>query len=107
MRSMGLTGSEYGLFLNQLNAGHLELALTYAAGLKVIGLADALTVCQLMARDDDPRFPRAASRWIERLSAETGAGLLEVQMAAAALGKVWDQPEDEVALTMLRALAEG
>jgi hypothetical protein len=35
MRSMGLAGSEYGLFLKHLNAGHLGLALTYAASLKI------------------------------------------------------------------------
>jgi hypothetical protein len=100
---MGLAGSEYGLFLKQLNAGHLDFALTYAAKLK-LGLADALEVCRLMARDCDQRFPRAASRWLERLSAETGAGLLEVQMAAAALGKLWEDPESEVAMETLTAL---
>ena len=47
MRSMGLAGSQYGLFLKQLNAGHLGLALTYAASLK-LDLADfgcRLRVC--------------------------------------------------------------
>ncbi len=53
---MGLAGSEYGLFLKQLNAGHLDLALTYAASLK-LNLADALEVCRLMARDGDERSP--------------------------------------------------
>ena len=57
MRSMGLAGSEYGLFLKQLDAGHLGLALTYAASLK-IDLADALRLCQLMAKDGDERFSR-------------------------------------------------
>lgn len=104
---MGLAGSEYGLFLKQLDAGHLELALTYAAQLQVIHMADALRVCQLMARVGDDRFPRAASRWLERLSSEGGAGLLEVQMAAAALGKLRESPEDGLALATLRALSPG
>lgn len=57
-----------------------------------------------MARDDDPRFPRAASRWLERLSSEAGAGLLEVQMAAA-LSKLWTDSEDDIALATLHSLA--
>jgi hypothetical protein len=56
-----------------------------------------------MARDGDERFPRAASRWPERLSAERGAGRLEVQMAAA-MSKRREEPEDEVALQTLRSL---
>ena len=46
-----------------------------------------------MARDGDQRFSRAASRWVERFGAETGAGLPEVQLAAAALGWLWENPE--------------
>ena len=103
MRSMGLAGSEYGLFLKQLDAGHLGLALTYAAGLN-LDLADALKVCQLMARDGDRRFSRAASRWVERFGAETGAGLPEVQVAAAALGWLWESPESELAIASLDSL---
>jgi hypothetical protein len=48
-RSMGLAGSEYGLFLKQLGAGHLELALTHAADLGKVPLRDALRICELMA----------------------------------------------------------
>ena len=106
MRSMGLAGSEYGLFRKQLEAGHLGLALTYAASLK-LDLGDALEVCRLMARDGDARFSRAASRWLERFSAEAGAGLCEVQLAAAALSGLWAEPEDQVALATLRAILAG
>ena len=101
---MGLAGSEYGLFLKQLSAGHLGLALTYAAGIK-IDLADALRLCQLMAREGDERFPRAASRWLERLSAEGGYGLPEVQLGAAALRKLWKAPDDTPDTCSMRRLA--
>ena len=104
MRSVATHGSVYGRFKNSLDAGHLSVALSYATEMRVVPLEDALRVCQLMARDDDPRFARAASRWLERLSSEAGAGLLEVQMAAAALGKLWEEPESEVALSTLSAL---
>jgi hypothetical protein len=88
----------------QLNAGHLELALTYAADLRTIQLGDALRIVELMALDSDSRFSKAAARWIERYRAETGAGLSEVQLAAAAFGRLWEEPESELALTALRAL---
>lgn len=101
---MGPAGSEYGIFRKQLKAGHLELALTYAADIKVVHLADALRILQLMARDGDQRFSRAASRWVERFGAETGAGLPEVQLAAAALGWLWENPESEVPMGTLSAL---
>jgi hypothetical protein len=103
---MGLAGSEYGLFLKQLEAGHLGLALTYAAELRSISLADALKLCELMARDGDQRFSRAASRWVERFGAETGAGLPEVQLAAAALGWLWENPESEVPTSVLQSLID-
>lgn len=104
MRSIGLAGSEYGLFLKQLDAGHLRLALTYAADLGTVPLRDALRICELMAQDSDVRFSKAAARWVERYRAETGAGLPEVQLAAAALGRLWEEPESEVALATLRGL---
>ena len=103
---MGLAGSEYGLFLKQLEAGHLGLALTYAASLS-IDLPDALEVCRLMARDGDERFSRAATRWIERFGAETGAGLPEVQLAAAALSCLWEEPDSELPVSTLTALLTG
>jgi hypothetical protein len=104
MRSVGLAGSEYGLFLKQLDAGHLGLALTYAADLAKISLGDALRILELMARDSDLRFSKAAARWVERFRAETGAGLPEVQLAAAALGRLWEVPESEVPVATLNAL---
>lgn len=107
MRSVGVHGSDHGRFEKALKAGHLTEALIYGAELRVIGLADALRICQLMARDDDDRFPRAASRWLERLSSEAGAGLLELQMAAAALSKLWTDSEDEIALATLRSFVSG
>ena len=54
------------VFLQQLNAGHIGLALTHAADLEVIRLSDALRLCVLMAVDSDPRFSKAEARWDER-----------------------------------------
>ena len=104
MRSMGSAGSDYTRFRGALNAGHLTEALIYATDIRVVALSDALKVCELMARDGDQRFSRAATRWLERFGAETKAGLPEVQLAAAALGWLWEDPESEVPTATLNAL---
>jgi len=57
-----------------------------------------------MADAGDQRFPRAAGRWLERFSSETTAGLPELQLAAAALGQLWESPDSEVARGTLAAL---
>lgn len=104
MRSVGVAGSDYGRFTKALAAGHLTEALMYAADIRVVALPDALRILELMARDGDQRFSRAASRWVERFGAETGAGLPEVQLAAAALGWLWENPESGVPMATLAAL---
>ncbi|MCB0877126.1 MAG: hypothetical protein R2718_03010 [Solirubrobacterales bacterium] len=101
---MGVHGSDHGRFRKALSAGHLTTALIMAADLPHIGLADALEICRLMADAGDPRFPRAASRWLERFSRETGAGLTEIQLAAAALGQLWESPDSELARHTLAEL---
>jgi hypothetical protein len=101
---MGVHGSEHGRFKRSLSAGHLTAALILARDLPHVALADALELCRLMAEQGDHRYPRAASRWLERFSRETGAGLTEVQLAAAALGLLWESPESEIAQRTLADL---
>jgi hypothetical protein len=104
MRSVGVAGSDHGRFTKALEAGHLTTALIHAADLGRIDLHDALRICELMALDSDVRFSKAAARWVERYRAETGAGLPEVQLAAAALGRLWEEPDDGLAIGTLREL---
>lgn len=104
MRSMAAHGSDYPRFRRSLAAGHLTAALIIARDLPHVGLGDALELCRLMAAAGDPRFARAASRWLERFSAETSAGLHQVQLAAAALGELSESPESEAAWGTLGAL---
>lgn len=104
---MGVAGSEHGRFTKALAAGHLTTALVYANNLPHVSLEHALEIVRLMARDEDLRFPRAASRWLERLSAEAGAGLVEIQLAAAAFGVLWEEPESEIAAMTLRSLLQA
>jgi hypothetical protein len=57
--------------------------LTAAAELEQIQLDDALEILILMAAENDPRFDRAAARWVGRLVAETPIGLADGRYAIA------------------------
>jgi hypothetical protein len=54
-----------------------------AAELHQVQLDDALEILILMAHEKDPRFDRAAARWVGRLLAETPIGLAEGRWAIA------------------------
>jgi hypothetical protein len=103
---MGTHGSDHGRFKRSLAAGHLTAALIMARDLPHVALPDALELCRLMADAGDQRYPRAASRWLERFSHEKGAGLTELQLAAAALGQLWESPDSEIARRTLAELIE-
>jgi len=100
-------GSPYSRFRRAIEGGHLLKALDAASELKRVSLEDALDLCRLLAASDDPMFAKAASRWIARLSAEKGATLSELQLAAAALGQLWEDPGGELAVRTLRGLSES
>ena len=53
-----------------------------------LSLADALSVCELIAATDPKRFERAALRWLERWMDERLPPLAEVALAAAALAEL-------------------
>ena len=50
-----------------------------------LDLEDALSLVLLYAAADDPRFDRAATRWIGRFCVEEKPSLLELQAAVSAL----------------------
>lgn len=54
-----------------------------AVELPKIGLEDALLILSLLAERADPRFDRAAARWLGRLLLETPAGLSDARFALA------------------------
>lgn len=51
-----------------------------------LDLRDALSLVLLYAGADDPRFDRAATRWIGRFCVEEKPSLLELQAAVSAMG---------------------
>jgi hypothetical protein len=51
-------------------------------------LADALVLCELLAKTDVARYERAALRWLERFIDERLPPLTEVALAASALAEL-------------------
>jgi hypothetical protein len=80
---VSIKGSPYARFRRSLETGHLPVVLNAAAELPRLELDDALEVLVLMARDGDPRFDRAATRWVGRLLAERPLGLADARFALA------------------------
>jgi len=67
---VSIKGSPYARFRRALATGNLTLVHAAAAELPRVDLADALSICLLMGRQDDERYARAAVRWLARLCLE-------------------------------------
>ena len=57
-----------------------------AAELERIELEDGLAICLAFLDLEPETFPRAANRWVARLTLERGLALAESQLALAAFG---------------------
>jgi HEAT repeat protein len=68
-------------FREALATQRLDAVLAAAAELPRIGLDDALEILALLAEAGDPRFERAAVRWLGRLLLETPATLRDARFA--------------------------
>jgi hypothetical protein len=53
-----------------------------------LSLADALVLCELLAKVDPERYERAALRWLQRFIDERLRPVAEVALAAAALAQL-------------------
>jgi len=59
-----------------------------------VPLSEALDILAAFARDDDPRYEKAALRWIGRYALEVpGVAIEDVTRAATWLDVLPDQPE--------------
>jgi hypothetical protein len=68
---VSIKGSPYARFKRSLETRRLPIVLIAAAELDHVRLDDALEILVLMAEQADPRFDRAAARWVGRLLTET------------------------------------
>ena len=80
---MSIKGSPYANFQRALQTRKLSIVLPAAAELQTVQLDDALEILILMATENDPRFDRAAARWVGRLLTETPIGLADGRYAIA------------------------
>jgi hypothetical protein len=65
----------------------LDAAEVAAREMGGLSLADALLLCELLAKVDPARYERAALRWLHRFTDERSPPLTEVALAASALGR--------------------
>jgi hypothetical protein len=80
---VSIKGSPYARCQRALQTRNLSVVLATAAELQSIQLDDALEILILMAAENDPRFDRAAARWVGRLLSETPIGLADGRYAIA------------------------
>jgi hypothetical protein len=80
---VSIKGSPYARFQRSLETRKLSVVLIAAAELQSIQLDDALEILILMAAEKDPRFDRAAARWVGRRFAETPIGLADGRFVLA------------------------
>ena len=83
MRSVSIKGSPYASFSRALETRKLSIVLAAAAELQTVQLDDALEILILFAEERDPRFDRAATRWVGRLLAEKPVSLADARWALA------------------------
>ena len=88
----------YMRFRRALATSDLAVIEAAAGELPRVGLDDALAILAVMAQARDPRFERAAVRWLGRLCAETPATLRDVRFALALVERL---PEGQGALLRL------
>jgi hypothetical protein len=81
--------SEIGKIVDRAVAeGDADRALRWAQELKHVGLHRALELTLILGRQDDARYPRAASRFLLRLIAEVESSLLNLKKIVDALDVV-------------------
>src|SRR5438270_13094520 len=67
---MTADGSVYERFRRALDGGRLLQAMAEAKDIPRMPLSDALDLCLLLEANDDPRYERAAARWVGRFALE-------------------------------------
>jgi len=81
-------GTPHGRFQRAIHARHVQNAEMAAREMGGLSLADALLLCELLAKTDAARYERAALRWLQRFIDEQFPPLSEVALAASALAEL-------------------
>jgi hypothetical protein len=72
-----------------------------------LSLADALSLCELLAATDPKRYERAALRWLQRFIDERLPPLTEGALAAAALAELRHGKRNTGIETLRRLIRRG
>ena len=77
-------GTARGRLQRAIHTWHVQNAETATREMGGLSLADALLLCELLAKRDVARYERAALRWLQRFIDERLPPLSEVALAASA-----------------------
>jgi hypothetical protein len=86
--TMTSQGTAHGRFQRAIHRRHVQAAEMAARELDGLSRADALLLCELLAKADPSRYERAALRWLQRFINERSPPLTEVSLAASALAEL-------------------
>ena len=86
-------GNPYARFRRALVTQNLTIIQAAAAEIPQLALDDALEILWLMAYKRDPRFERAAVRWMGRLLLETPTSLRDARFALVLVERLPDGKE--------------
>ena len=86
--AMTSQGTAHGRFQRAIHRRHVQAAEMAAREMGGLSLADALSLCELLANTDPARYERAALRWLQRFIDERLPPLTEVALAASALAEL-------------------
>jgi hypothetical protein len=100
-------GSPHGRFQRAIHRRHVQAAEMAAREMGGLSLADALSLCELLANVDPARYERAALRWLQRFIDERLPPLAEVALAASALAELRHGNRNSGAETLKRLLRHG
>ena len=81
-------GTAHGRFQRAIHRRHVQAAEMPPREIGGLSLADALSLCELLANADPTRYERAALRWLQRFVDERLPPLTEVALAASALAEL-------------------
>jgi sialic acid synthase SpsE len=95
-------GHAYGRFRRALDRGNVTEALSAAAELQFVALAEALELTLLLADEDPQRYERAAVRWHARFLHETKN--VDLRESLAVLALLAAIPANRLAATALAEL---
>ena len=90
---MGNAGSPGPRLRRAIATRNMLLVETSALEVRYVDLKDALAIVSIMAETDDPRFERAAAKWLARVSAERRLSLAEIRRASALLEVLPNNPQ--------------